>query len=508
MSLLGLTFASPLVLLGLLTLPLIWYLLRLTPPRPQREIFPPARILEQIAKPEETPAQSPWWLTLLRLLMAALVILALAEPIKNALNNSLSGKGPMLIILDNGWTGGANWGLRKASAEAHIRDAANTSRSVSLVIPNGNATALPLPKSADDALKLLAAAEPMPLISDLSAVADALIKFKTEYDTAIWLSGGIEQIGDSKFASALRQSGIPKTLFVSPDTGETFALTKVSNQPDALVVEVNRAEFTTSQSGKLIAYDPKGRTLATTEFAFAQNQANTEVRIIMPVELRNEVARIEIANTKTAGGVQLLDDRFQRRRVGLLSGENSDQAQPLLSPLYYISRALAPFSEIREPAETDVTKAIAQLFNEQISTLVLADIGRLPDEAVQQVQKWVEGGGMLIRFAGPRLAAAQDERLIPVALRRGGRNLGGTLTWGTPQPLAAFDEASPFAGMEVPSDVVVTRQVLAEPSVDLQDNTWASLADGTPLVTASQIKNGWIVLFHVTADARDRKSVV
>ncbi|MEQ9572613.1 MAG: BatA domain-containing protein, partial [Nitratireductor sp.] len=72
-----LAFGQPLVLLGLLTLPVIWWLLRFPPPKPQAEIFPPLRILARVLKKEETPHQSPWWLTLLRLVMAALVIVAL-----------------------------------------------------------------------------------------------------------------------------------------------------------------------------------------------------------------------------------------------------------------------------------------------------------------------------------------------------------------------------------------------------------------------------------------------
>ena len=69
---LPLAFAQPLVLLGLLSLPVLWWLLRLMPPRPRRIEFPPTRLLFDIAPKEETPARTPWWLTLLRLTLAAL----------------------------------------------------------------------------------------------------------------------------------------------------------------------------------------------------------------------------------------------------------------------------------------------------------------------------------------------------------------------------------------------------------------------------------------------------
>ncbi|MFO1186707.1 MAG: hypothetical protein U1E87_04190 [Alphaproteobacteria bacterium] len=132
--------------------------------------------------------------------------------------------------------------------------------------------------------------------------------------------------------------------------------------------------------------------------------------------------------------------------------------------------------------------------------IVLADVGRIRDDLVAKLTPWIEAGGVLIRFAGPRLAAQSDD-LVPVVLRQGGRALGGTLSWEEPQKLAAFDEASPFASLAVPEDVAVRRQVLAEPGVELASRTWARLADGTPLVTAAARGKGRIVLFHVTANA-------
>src|SRR5206468_11126687 len=108
---------------------------------------------------------------------------------------------------------------------------------------------------------------------------------------------------------------------------------------------------------------------------------------------------------------------------------------------------------------------------------------------------------VLVRFAGPRLAAADDDH-VPVRLRRGVRIHVGILSWEQPQQLSAFARESPFFGMTVPTDVSISRQVLAEPDATLTERTWATLADGTPLVTAQRRGKGLIVLFHVTADTR------
>ena len=230
-----------------------------------------------------------------------------------------------------------------------------------------------------------------------------------------------------------------------------------------------------------------------------RTRPSAEAKITLPIEIRNEIARLEISRANTAGAVQLLDDRFRRRRVGLLSGTSVEAAQPLLSPLYYISRAVQPFADVREPRNANAAVAVPELIDANCSVIAMADIGNLTSGVEEEVSKWVQNGGVLVRFAGPRLAAATDA-LIPVTLRHGDRTLGGSLTWQTPQPLASFSDKSPFAGLKVPDDVTVTRQVLAEPDGALADRTWAALADGTPLVTAAPLGKGWLILFHVTAD--------
>ena len=217
----------------------------------------------------------------------------------------------------------------------------------------------------------------------------------------------------------------------------------------------------------------------------------------MPIELRNDVGRIEIDGERNAAARFLMDDRWRRKTVALQSGASSETAQPLLSPLYYVSRALEPFAEMSEPGDTASLKA---LLDQGLSMLVLADIGVLPGEQQDMIAQWAARGGMLLRFAGPRLAGAQDS-LIPVTIREGGRSLGSALSWETPQALQAFPDASPFAGLAMDGTVKVTRQVLAEPDTELPGKVWAVLEDGTPLVTAKREGKGLIVLFHVTANA-------
>src|SRR5690242_17641331 len=130
---LPLAFAQPLVLLGLFSLPVLWWLLRLIPPRPRRVDFPPTRILFDIAPKEETPSRTPWWLTLLRLLLAALVIFAAAGPLWNPSIVPAGGAAPLAILIDDGWTAASTWDARMRVADDLAARAENDNRGVALI---------------------------------------------------------------------------------------------------------------------------------------------------------------------------------------------------------------------------------------------------------------------------------------------------------------------------------------------------------------------------------------
>ncbi|MFY9832361.1 MAG: BatA domain-containing protein, partial [Methylocystis sp.] len=97
----GFAFAAPLALLGLLALPLIYWLLRVTPPAPREIVFPPVRLLRDLKPQEQTPVRTPWPLLLLRLAIAALASLAMAGPVWNPAGPAAA-SGPLLVALDDG----------------------------------------------------------------------------------------------------------------------------------------------------------------------------------------------------------------------------------------------------------------------------------------------------------------------------------------------------------------------------------------------------------------------
>ncbi len=499
---LPLGFAQPLVLIGLLTLPALWWLLRLIPPRPRRIDFPPTRLLLDIMPKEETPARTPWWLTLMRLALAALVIFAAAGPLWHPPLTTTKSSAPVAILLDDGWAAAATWDARMRTADDIIARAEDDRRAVALIPLSEGPRDISL-EPAGSARVRLHQLKPAPQTLDRSESLSSLSRFLTSTPDAelVWLSDGVDVGHSSDFMKALAQViGQRPIAIVTGGIAGPRALTAADNAAGALSVKILRAANDTADTGTVRALDLKGLPLGEAPFAFKSGEREAEGRFELPVEIRNDIARVEIAGERSAGAVQLLDKRWRRRTVGVVSGASADVSQPLLSSSYYIERALAPFADVRLAQGESPADAVTHFLDQRLPMLILTDVGNVGDSH-DQLAQWIEDGGVLVRFAGPRLAASDDD-LVPVKLRRGGRILGGSLSWDKPQPLAAFSRDGPFFGLPVPTDVTVNRQVLAEPDAALSDNTWATLADGTPLVTAARRGKGLIVLFHVTGDTR------
>src|SRR6266481_6084689 len=345
-----LAFASPWLLVALAALPVIWWLLRVTPPAPRLIAFPAIRLLLGLTPREETPARTPWWLILLRTVIAALVIIALAHPLLNP-QTRLAGAGPVALVIDDGWAAARDWRRRQVAAIDILAEAKREDRQIVLVTTAPAASDEPAPALAPiraaDARAAVEALAPKPWPGDRQAALARLQAMPLPQDSmAVWLSDGVDDGAAKALADYLAGRGNLRYIAAPP-----------------------------ADAPRLLGADAA---------------------------------------------------------AGELAGKDL--------------------------------------------------------------------GGVLLRFAGVRLAE-QGDHLLPVRLRRGGRTIGGALSWETPAKLAPFAAESPFAGLAVPADVTVTRQVLAEPDLDLAGKSWARLADGTPLVTAEKLGQGWTVLVHTTANA-------
>jgi len=496
------SFAAPVALGGFVALAAIWWFLRLKPPAPVRQAFPAVRILASLHQSRESPVLTPLWLLILRLVLAALIILAASHPLWNA-DKPLRNKGPVYLIVDDDWAAAPHWQRRQKTMMAVIDQAERENRSMVFL-----STAVNSIGAAGGPIQLISPAKarrrvdgllPKPWPTNRTKAVKRLLAAKLVTEArpgdVFWVSNGLV-MPDSNFAALtkdLRRIGALSVFLEQPEMLPLIlrAPTYKNGQVELIVERMSAAG---GRAISLRAISEDGKVLGRYSTLFKVGEKRAELAVKLPGEIFNRIARIEVDGASSVGGVVLVDERWRRRPVGLLKATAGESAQPLLSPTHYLERALEPFTEIRKGT-------ISDLLQRPLAVLILTGPDEISGKEQNSISQWMKKGGVVLRFAGSEISRStvDDDPLLPVKLRSGDRVIGGVMSWTKPANLADFSEASPFYGLPVTNEIEVRRQVLARPSPDLTAKTWARLNDGTPLITADRRGNGWLILVHTTA---------
>ncbi len=499
-------FMQPIILSALLALPVIWYILRVTPPTPKTIFFPATRFLKGLISEEQTPSTSPWWILLLRLIISALIIFALANPVINPAD-SISGYGPVRVVMDNSWASAQTWNTQQDTAEETIKQAAREGREI-YIVPTTSALGETKieqhgPLSEGDALSILRGMKPNPWPAQYDALIQTLEENKENKSIhTLWLSHGLDEGNIRDALKEVRNQGslsfmtpaVEKLPLLLRPTKKSLSKKEAETASDVRidVDGVRNAPVNVPVSVRALAQ--KNDILDVVSDSIASDDLPKTLSFDILDDLVGKITRFEISGRRGAGALFLLDDQFKKRKVGIADAADSESTAPLIEASYYIKRALEPFSNIT------IADPIT-LIEEDVSVIILPDVGAMPTESLNKLEEWIKEGGLLLRFSGPNLANSVNEQfLLPVALRSGGRSLSGSLSWDEPQKIAPFEENSPFYGLPIPDDISIKQQVLADPEQDLENKVWAALSDGTPMITAKQEEKGLIVLVHTTAN--------
>lgn len=487
-------FGMPLALFGLLVLPALWWVLRALPAPFKRQILPSTALLENIQSTEVTPDRTPWWIIVFRALIMISAILGLSQPSfspPEASDDSLNN--PILIVVDDGWTSASQWEkfvragvsqLRRLPSDTSVYLHSTTSRSDGL-----NPSERLSPQEAIEKFNNL---EPVAWLPDRTNSINRLTTANISPNKILWISDGLRHDIIGPFTDYLIELG-DLTIYPVLQSG-VVAISNLEVNAQGVRATLDRVSTSNSISSIVVnGLTANGVAVASQTVEFSSEDVETEVEFNIAPEILNSITKFTLAKTDSAGLVWLLDSNSVVRRVGLIS--TYAEKQPLLSELYYIRKALESSSVLTDGSVQDLT------VDQPHDVIVLADAAQIQSNEIDTLKEWIEAGGTLIRFAGSRFANSTDpnDDLTPIPLRRTSRSLGGALSWATPQLIAEFPNTSPFFGFEKPENVLIKKQILAQPGPEVANRTWARLEDGSPLVTASQLGLGKLILFHVPA---------
>lgn len=492
------TFLSPYLLLFLLVLPALWWLVRAIPPQPRRQRFPSLILLRTLSPTRQDAARTPLWLLILRMAALALLILAFSQPLYIPQQNHQTPQN-LLLILDNDWAATPHWEDRKKHAlalgEATLRSGGHVALLLSAPEADGHMPRLLQPTDRIALQQVLSGLSAQPWPSDRAALAREIQALAPELRdaTVITLSDGLAQPGDEALQSALQPAQHKEDI--RWPRCDLFRLS-IQHGPH-LMVQAETLPDCPKQTFRLLGMKlGAGNHFTIQANALLPTGAPHELESLLP-EATNLDA-LNLPSVPGPAGIVLLPGRAGQRRIGLLRTNGDDT--PLTGSNFYLARAMQAIIPYQE--------GTADSLLPRHPDIIIATDGTLSGTALDDVLAWVRKGGILIRFAGPDLARQSQQTmkddeaaLLPVPLLSGMRQLGGPMSWGTPQKLAPFPVNTPFAGLAIPDDATIFRQLLAQPTDDLSRHVWATLTDGTPLVTARREGHGLTILFHITPTA-------
>lgn len=494
------TFLNPLVLTALLALPLLWFLLRVFPPVPRMIHLPSAWLLDGLVPTQQTTSKTPWWILLLRTIIAGLVILALARPVMNPADH-LNFPGPIRIVMDNGWASAQTWRLQQNAAAQILDRAARDKREVYVLTTaaDGGQTA-PVqqgPMTVAQAETILRGLKPKPWPADYAATVQSIEKARPRNGVhTFWIAHGLNDSardnGGVDLARALQSHGGLTVLEPEPMQRPLLLMPRMEPGKNPAVAITAARGLNAALPVSVEALGRDGRVIDQRNAVLEPASLPLRIEFDLPDTLRGQIYQIRLNAHAGAGGVMVLGGTLNRRTIGLVTEKAEGQTAPLSEASYYLTRAL-------EPAHAVLPGTIEDLLKQKdLSTIILPDVGTLPPGTLQKLEAWTRRGGLLLRFAGPNMSESENF-LTPTPLRRGERALSGSLSWDKAQGLSPFTAGSPLYGLDIPADLEVHQQILAEPVADMDKRVWAALADGTPLITAAPLDKGLVVLVHTTA---------
>lgn len=478
-------------------MPVVWNMFSALPPKPVKEYFPGITLLFNIESDQPKPVTMPPWQKMLRVgALAAAALGAAAPEYQSALVADASS--PVVLFVDNGWASAPDWDHRAAEMEMLVRAAGQKDRPV-VIVPAAqkpeNETPFYTLQSADFAQTLLPTITAQSWPVDYTVHIAPLQALRAELGaqgpaSVYWLSDGLMP-NSPDFVDALQALGDVQIIQGEISSGpHLLSLDKTVG--DTMTVTVERPLAGAAYTLDLLALNENGQPVLQNSATFAEGDTTAKVEFAVPPDIRANLARVVVRHEKTAGATLLLDAQWRKRTVGVVdTGLN----EALLDGSNFVRQAIRHSTDLR-------SGSIADILTQDVSVMTWTDEAVLPESDRQLLHAWVKGGGTLIRFAGPNLAAQPADDLVPVPLMQGARAARTVFGGASTGALAPFPAHSPLYGIDLPAGFKADYFVLSEPHPDLAARTWAQLDDGTPFITARSEGEGRIILVHSTANTQ------
>ncbi len=490
------SFSNYYALFGLALTPIIWIIIKSFPPIPKSYNFSSLYLLEKIDYNSSKNNNTPLWLLIFRILFFILIVLFFSHPhVKN--KDSLNTKEftKYVIVADIGWSMANDWDKFKKIVLQISKEAEKNNKKIiffhSLLKSYKDVKTF---KSSTDINSYLKNLTPLPIKFNESTLKYLLENPSILNNSKLYL---ISSIYDFNNASKHIQNynfiknNSDQHYFINP-VETLLVINKLGINQNNIICEISRIGKSNFDQNFYL----KVNTINDEIIYNASHEINEDsklkiVNLSFPIQLINQIKHIEIVGQNHAGAKYYFDDFSKKKNIAILSDNEFYKESPLLSPIYYLKKSLSSKHLL-------TISKIDSIIKQNYSTIIVPETMKIPKEFEYKLKNWLLNGGTLIRFAGQGLVG-QKSNFLPVENSIGTiRSIDGQLTINKNLYISEFKKNSIFSGLEIPSDISITKQLVFNEISD-KVKILAKLNDGTPIVSMRNIGLGNIILFHIGA---------
>ena len=489
----NINFINPSALLGFILVPVLFIILKSFPPKPSRITFSSLFIIKKIKIDNSKILKYPIWLLLFRILILALVIAFFSEPYfknKSFTNNQYKN---YIIFLDSGWSASSKWGSYK-NVILDIASEAEKNKSKLYLINTSRFERddLKFFYKKENLAIYLNKLKPEPLQikrinkNDLLFLKNKYSNLNTFALFSKFDSKDIEE--QNKYLSSIKKI-FPDVKIISPQNSITI-IDKVDVKNEAIFIKLKRfGDLNTTKKIKINILGNNNEIFYNKIYKIPAGRNFIEIKEDLPIDLINRTHKIKLINESHAASVFYFDDANKQKRIAIVSDNSESNKNPLLSPNYYIKKALLDYKLIFGTLEEILTK--------NPNLIICSEDVKINDEYTEKINSWIEKGGILIRFSGPK-SKKTNLFLSDKNIQKSIRTIGGDLSLSKKVSIKDFSKTNIFYGINTKNKIKFKKQLILYETENIK--TLIFLNDNTPLISAKDKKKGKIILFHVTAN--------
>ena len=487
-------FGNTFALIGLLSLPIIFFIVKLYPPTPREKKYSSFFLLKDILKTNNTKSKFPLWLLILRLLLCLLIIIFFSDPYLKKTSTTENYKN-YVIIADNGWSITSNYQNYKNIIKDISIEAENHNKELHIYFSSLEKITKPnIFKHHNEVMEFISRNAPLAqqtFRKNLNKILEQNNYFKSSkvfYIFSNFDSGSL--LAQNKTLSLIKENNSLIEI-INPIKKITF-IKELNIKKEKLELKIQRKGYYANNDFTLKIFGDNSDVLFEKKYTFKSNLNEYKLLETFPLEVINQFFKIKILNESHAGATFYLDDYGKRVAIGLVAEDEISSEKPLLSPIYYIKKSLDQNHSIH-------IASIKKILEEKKSIIFLPSNNKVSKTDKKRLKNWVNKGGVLVRFSDKNIINQKnlylDEKNYFPSLRR----IAKDFSIQEKLSITPFKKNKLLSSLEIPNDLVFEKQLIID-NHKSDIVVLASLEDQSPLITMKYVGSGKVILFHVTSN--------